>query len=89
MKIEILPRAKTDGFTVLFQGGDPVTVDKIQSFSVARLSGMGYRLGIIKVEKGSDFLFFDVWSVAENQKIKLIDLLNSLSEATEKTKKDS
>ncbi len=86
MKIEVLPRA--DGFTVLFQDGDLTTVDKIRSFSVVWLSAMGYQLGIAKVEKGSDFLFFDVRSVTESQKIKLTDLLNSLNESIKRIEKD-
>lgn len=86
MKMEIFPR--NEGFTVLFLDVDPATVAKIKGFSVALLSGMGYRFNEIKIEKGDDLLFFNIESSTDDRKLRLNDLFNSLDEATKNMKGD-
>lgn len=88
MKIEIFSQANNEGFKVLFLDGDPVTVAKIKTFSIALLIGMGYRFEEIKIEKGSDLLFFNIASSTDDQ-LKFNDLFNSLNEATKNIKRDN
>ena len=86
MKIEMFPRNK--GFTVLFLDTDLATVAKIKGFSVAILSGMGYQLEAINIEKGDDLLFFNIASLGDNRELRFNDLFNSLNEATKNMKGD-
>jgi len=86
MKMEVFPR--NEGFTVMFLDADPATVAKIKEFSVALLSGMGYRFEAIKIEKGDDLLFFNIASSVDDRKLRSKDLFNSLNEATKNMKGD-
>jgi len=82
MKMEVFPR--NEGFTVMFLDADLATVAKIKEFSVALLSGMGYRFEAIKTEEGDDLLFFNIASSVDDRRLRLKDLFNSLNEATKK-----
>ena len=79
MKIEVLP--KEGGFVVLFLDADPATVAKVKGFFIALLSGMGYSLEVSKVEKGDNFLFFNITSV-DDRKLRANDLFYALDKTT-------